>query len=358
MARFTPTGHLVYADGDALFAVAMNMERLEPLGGPVPVIHGIDHIGLHSNVTLSDTGTCVYLPTERVRKAELVWMDRTGKATRVPQGDSFEPHAFSVSPDGRTAAVGLIEGTTRGVWILDLERGSRRLLGPGALQPVYSRDGAFVTYLASYGAEYLFSRRRADGTGEEEPLFTHSSGWSEPMDWSPDGRSLLFIAYSNRGDSDVWIDSGGEISPLLASPFNEGSAEFSPDGRFIAVEVDEGGDSSVYLQPFPGPGPRTVVSIGESGSPRWGRDGRLYFLGLSGQQGRMMVVDVQTAPVLRVGRPRVLFELDRRWRRYDVTPDGRFLVLRPRQTVEGPIELRVVLNWFEELERLAPHPAR
>jgi len=46
-----------------------------------------------------------------------------------------------------------------------------------------------------------------------------------------------------------------------------------------------------------------------------------------------------------------------RWS-YNVAADGRFLALRPRETVEGPIELQVVLNWFEELERLAPHPGR
>jgi hypothetical protein len=26
--------------------------------------------------------------------------------------------------------------------------------------------------------------------------------------------------------------------------------------------------------------------------------------------------------------------------------------------MEGPIELRILLNWFQELERLAPHPLR
>jgi hypothetical protein len=74
----------------------------------------------------------------------------------------------------------------------------------------------------------------------------------------------------------------------------------------------------------------------------------------------MMAVDVKTAPVLRVGRPQALFETDRRWPIYDVdvAADGRFLALLPRETVDGPLELRVVLNWFEELERLAPHPRR
>ena len=354
-ARFTPTGHLVYGDGDALFAVPLDRERLEPLGAPVPVIHGIDHFWYHSNVALSDTGTTVYLSAERVRKADLIWVDRAGKASPVQHGESVEPYAFSVSPDGRQAAVELIEGASRGVWILDLERGSKRLLASEGTAPIFSRDGAFVTYVSGHGAEETFCRRRADGTGDEERLFTHSAGWSTPVDWSPDDRSLLFTTYSTRGDSDVWIHSGGKSSPLLASPFNEWLATFSPDGRFVAFDVDEGGDSNVYLQPFPGPGPRTSVSIGGGGGPRWGRDGRHLFYS---DGNRMLVVAVETEPVLRVGRPQVLFEGGPRWQSYDLTADGRFLALLPRAIKDGPVELRVVLNWFEELERLAPHPRR
>jgi hypothetical protein len=39
---------------------------------------------------------------------------------------------------------------------------------------------------------------------------------------------------------------------------------------------------------------------------------------------------------------------------YDVTPDGRFVMIR---TEEGPApaQINVVLNWFEELKQLAPN---
>jgi eukaryotic-like serine/threonine-protein kinase len=172
-------------------------------------------------------------------------------------------------------------------------------------------------------------------------------------DWSPDGRSLLFSEYTSRGDTDVWIYSGGKPMPLLSSPSNEGSARFSPDGRCIAFEADDGGVSHVYVQPFPGPGPRTAISAEEGGDPVWIDRGRLLFLSSS----RMMVVDVQTHPNLRVGQTRPLNER-RDVRTIIPSPNGhQFLMLSPR-AMEGPIELRIVLNWFQELERLAPHPQR
>jgi Tol biopolymer transport system component len=354
VARLTPSGHLVYGDGDPLFAVPVDAESLQPLGPAVPILRGIDRFWNHATFALSDTGTVVYLPAERVRKAELGWMDRGGKDTPLPHADSFEPGTFAVSPDGREAAVEIEEVSS--VFIFDLERGSRRLIAEQASDPIFSRDGVFVTYWSARPEGVVCSRRRADGAAEEERLFVHSAGWTSDADWSPDGRSMLFTSHSSGG-SDVWIFADGKASPLLAGPLNEGVATFSPDGRFIAFDVSEAGQSNVYVQPFPGPGPQTAVSVGDGNLPWWGRDGRQLFY-VSGRK-KVMSVAVQTEPTLRLGRPQLLFEAetDLRWRGFDVTADGRFLVSRPRRT-DGPAELEVILNWFEELERLAPHPRR
>ena len=352
VARYTGTGHLVFSDGDALRAVPVN-QRFEPLGDPTPVLHGIDQAHRHSNVALSDNGTVIYLPADRVQEAELVWLDRDGNATPVPGGRvPFEDVALS--PDGREVAGDLVEGTKRRVWVRDLERGAQRLLVSegDSFQPIWSRDGRFITYWSTPGNTAVF-RKRADGTGSAELLMRGRQSL-RLEDWSPDGRSLLFSEYTNRGDTDVWIYSDGKAMPLLSSPSNEAEARFSPDGRFIAFDADDGGVGHVYVQPFPGPGRRTAISAEEGGRPRWINGGRLLFL----SAGRMMVADVQTHPDLRVGRTRPLN--GRRDVRAGImpSPDGRqFLMLSPR-AMEGPIELRIILNWFQELERLAPHPPR
>ncbi len=58
-----------------------------------------------------------------------------------------------------------------------------------------------------------------------------------------------------------------------------------------------------------------------------------------------------------VGKPRLLFEGPYFMRRggypisYDIAPDGRFLMIRSNP---APIQINVVLNWFEELKRLVP----
>jgi serine/threonine-protein kinase len=287
LARYTRSGHLVYSDADALVAVPLD-RRFQPVGAPTPVMYGIDSYFGHSNAALSDNGTLVYWPAERVRDAELRWLDGHGTFTPVPGGCA--PFvSIALSPDGREVAGNLVEGQKQQVWIFDLARGARRLLisEEDSSRVIWSRDGKFITYFGRRnGAQGLY-RTRAGGTGAEEFLVRPEGQYPWPEDWSPDGQSLLFSQYTDRGDSDVWIYARGKATPLMTSPFNEAGATFSPDGRFIAFEADDGGVSHVYVQPFPGPGARQAVSVDESGSPRWAADGqRLFFFEQPADHGR------------------------------------------------------------------------
>jgi serine/threonine-protein kinase len=159
-ASYTPTGHFVYSDADALLAVPVN-QRLEPVGKPVPVLSGVDHLFRHANVALSDNGTLIYVPADSVEESQLVWKDREGGVTPIPGGRGPIGSA-ALSPDGREAAVILVEGTKLQVWVLDLERGARRLLvrNVDVDQPLWSRDGKFVTYVGIRGDERAIYRTR------------------------------------------------------------------------------------------------------------------------------------------------------------------------------------------------------
>ena len=86
----------------------------------------------------------------------------------------------------------------------------------------------------------------------------------------------------------------------------------------------------------------------------WSRDGRELFYR---NGGSIWAVPIATQP-LSIGQPRELF-YDRfesnsvGLPNYDVTADGRFLMLQTVSPSPQP-ELRVVLNWFQELQRLVP----
>jgi len=148
----------------------------------------------------------------------------------------------------------------------------------------------------------------------------------------------------------------GATTPWLATGADERDPAFSPDGRFLAYTSDETGRPEVYVRPFPGPGRKQVVSTGGGGVALWSRDGReLFYV----QGATLMRAPVTRSPEFTAGHPQILFtdplvvwDLALS---YDVMPDGEsFIVVRQLPGDQPARELRVVLDWFAELERLAP----
>ncbi len=94
----------------------------------------------------------------------------------------------------------------------------------------------------------------------------------------------------------------------------------------------------------------------------WSRDGRELFYRVG---NRLMVVEVDTEPTLRVSPPEELWEepyftqdVGTGVRQYHVAPDGRFLMIRQGSAAtddaSAPPEIILVQNWFNELQRLVP----
>ena len=150
----------------------------------------------------------------------------------------------------------------------------------------------------------------------------------------------------------------GTIEPFLSTKFVEYGAVFSPDGKWIAYGNNESGPWEVYVRPADGSRGKWQISSGGGTYPIWSRDGKEIFLAF--ENGVVQVVDVDTsAGQFRVSRPRELFsgpfaDLTSDRCLYDVTPDGdRFVMFQSEidQSTSGHEHVRVISNWFAELER-------
>lgn len=160
--------------------------------------------------------------------------------------------------------------------------------------------------------------------------------------------------------TDIWIlplEGERKPWPFVHTKFNERQQRFSPDGHWIAYMSDESGRSEVYVQAFPGPGGKSQVSTEGGTFPVWARDGRELFY-LNGN--KMMSVGVTTHPSFGASTPRFLTDVSAlvpvRFNNaaYDISANGqRFLLVRTKEQ-NAPGEVRVVLNWSEELKRLVP----
>jgi dipeptidyl aminopeptidase/acylaminoacyl peptidase len=304
----------------------------------------------------SDGGVIAYRAApERAQTRELAWVDRSG--TLQSSVEEFSNHP-ELSPDGRFIATW---GRIGGTWILDTTRRAPRRLNDRGAQPIWSPDGSRLVF--SCGNTVLCVQR-SDGTSREEILWTAPSAVRAlgALDWSRDGRFLLFKQYVSEGTSwDVYAlpmtpdaRTNGEPIAFVASQYDERDAQFSPDGKWIAYQSNETGRFEVWLGSFPDRARAMRVSENGGTQVRWPRDGtELFFLA---PNGTLMVAPVTPASndeTMKIGSPVALFQTnlliypgagDFR-QDYDVSHDGtRILMNIPMRDMVTP-PITVILNW-------------
>ena len=357
--HYLPTGYLVYGLSGALLAVNFDLEGLKITGSPVRVLEGIlTRSG--AEYSLSSDGSLVFVPgSSGWPKTRLYWVNRQGQPQMLP----LLPLTYSaprLSPDGRFLTIEIVsqDKGNRDIWIYNLVRNSPTRLTYNPVTdncPIWTPDGKRITF--SFGSHLSapeLAWKPADGSGEKEQLCTMKQA-QFPMSWSPDGRNLLFTDEHPDTKLDIWVftmDDERRPQSLIKTQFNETAAVFSPNGRWIAYQSDESGQMEVYVRPYPIPGFKQKISTEGGTEPVWSPDGRELFY-RNGE--KMMKVAVNTQPDFRVSKPELLFaewyETRRISANYDITPDGqRFLMIKGEQTT--PTEIKVVLNWDEELKRL------
>jgi eukaryotic-like serine/threonine-protein kinase len=360
--RYAPSGHLVYAQGGTLMAVPFDAQRLVVSGAAVPVQEGVlqSTFSGAAQYSFSATGSLVYVPWGvQATQRRLVWVSRSG-AEQPVAAPARAYRGPRLSPDGQEVAVA-VEGQETQVWLYNLSRETLTRLtfqGSTNYNPLWTRDGkriAFTSVRLDGGLFWL----RADDSGGLEQLNAFPSS---PNSWSTDGQLL---AYERGGFSmgrEIWVLRLGDRKQesFLRTPFNEGAAQFSPDGRWLAYASNESGRFEIYVQPYPGPGGKWQISTEGGTEPTWNPNGRELFY-RSGD--KMMAVEIARQPSLSAGRPKVLFAGQYQPSpnpvpnaNYDVSPDGqRFLMLKPSaQEQVAPTQINVVLNWFEELKQKVP----
>jgi eukaryotic-like serine/threonine-protein kinase len=355
--RYAPSGHLIYGQAGSLMAAPFNPERLELKGAAVPVVQGVLETGAYQ-YSVSAMGSLVYVSGGVLAaQSRLVWVNRNGaeQPLAAPARDYDMPR---LSPDGRRIAVDI----GNQVWLYDLARDTlSRFTFEGSINgyPVWSPDGNRIAFTSDIQGPLGIFWQLADGGGGLERLVTTTYS-RVSFSWSPDGQVLTFVEVTPTTGADIWVLRMGDrkAQPFLQTPAFEDAPQFSPDGHWITYASDESGRREIYVQPYPGPGGKWLISTEGGNEPTWNRNGRELFYR---NGNKMMAVDISTQPGFVAGKPRQLFERHYMMNPlarpdYDVSPDGqRFLMLEPvEQEQMGPTQINVVLNWTEELKRLVP----
>ena len=223
----------------------------------------------------------------------------------------------------------------------------------------WSLDDSSIVYSASRVRGQLRVVQVA-GAAKEEAIFQSDAGSIVSPEWSPDGRTILFVYVPDetRTHRELWAFDveKGTASQVLEGSFNVFNARFAPNGQWYAYTSDEGGgDSDVYLRPFPGPGAPIRVSAEGGAWPRWREDGKELFY-MNGE-GYLVVVQVDfegrppvsQAEIVMSGPPSAN-PLSGIFPRYDVHPDGQRFLWKPDAGQSTFSQLTILRDWVGMLE--------
>ena len=218
---------------------------------------------------------------------------------------------------------------------------------------MWSRDGTAITFANDASGPANLFRKAVSGVGPIDRLSTSNLS-QQALDWSRDGRFLLFTQITTISSQIMVQQAGGQALSLLGNARGATHAQFNPSlPRWVAYDWDDSGRREVYVQAFePGKPVSTArweISNAGGTMPRWRGDGKeIFYLSLD---GKLMAARVSgDGPSFQPSTPELLFtghppELRTPVFEYDVTPDGqRFLMIEPAKSPEDR-PLTLVTNW-------------
>jgi Tol biopolymer transport system component len=264
----------------------------------------------------------------------LVIVDRTGRLERsIPANRPWTPR---FSPDGRRVAYGAfgVGRNTSDLWVSDVDAGTTKRLTDDdgdSNDPQWSPDGKVIAYsVRAPGGKDVVARPLAGGPPR---VLMSRVGTQFPSDWLRDG-SALVITEDGPQQRDILVQptDGSDARTYVATRADELAARVSPDGHWIAYTSDESGRAEVYLDSYPRPKRRTMISQNGGIHPVWRGDGRELYYWRSDTLVAVQVGAARGATSPQIGAETSLFHApyqDGLNTMYDVSPDGaRFVIVR------------------------------
>jgi Tol biopolymer transport system component len=351
------SGHLLYrrnGNAEGIWALPFSVSTFRATGAAFVVAPGA-----RGAVVTSD-GTLGYGTGTLGRHTTLALVDRRGEVHRTI-GDPADYHRWpSLSPDGRQIANKILDGETRNLWFVDVERGSGRRFTRG------SGNHSWGTWDPNGRDFWYYNEQFSDST---EIFVTPAGGTGTPRvvtfgqlpHVSPDGRWLVFTRPDIKNDNmNVWLldltRDGAEPQLLIEDPSWQWFAQFSPTAPLLTYMTEASGHWEVHLTTYPERLGDWPVSTKGGHWPQWNGDGTELFYAVGDSIMSVAVDATDTAP--RLSRPEFLFQRPRYSPvvtqfpdGFEVTSDGQTFVLHlTGEDVTVPPAIVVTTNWVREFE--------
>jgi serine/threonine protein kinase len=318
------SGHLYGLDG----AEEMDLWRIRPGGGPPQRLTELNIAA--SFPTPLDARTWLFVARAPNRVGPWLWTfsETDGQSRRASSG--LEQYtSISASRDGRRM-IATASTTTSGLWRIPLreqpvaEGETQRVPVAAARASTPRSGGAAVFYLSTGGAgEGLY--RNLDG--ESALIWSGQDGaLSEAPAVSRDGRRIALMLRRNGVQQLAVMNAadGTERRRMGADITVKGAPEWAPDGTFLLVGGEQGGDPGLFRITVDDNVPQRIVS-GVTVNPVLSPDGSIVVFGGPLKAG---VVELRAARL--DGTAVEMPALSARPGSYRFTRSGRRLIYLPR----------------------------
>jgi len=344
-------GYLLFVQGTTLMAQPFDIGSATLKGDSQALAQNVhfEEGNWHGVFDCSADGILLYQSGVGNQGSELLWYSKEGKVlSKLGDRDLYQE--IRLSPDGTklAASVGDPSGN---LWVYDLARGAKtRYTFPGHNDrgPIWSPDGKQIVFTRIQDRAANLYVVDSNSAGTEKPLFS-SETTKFPTSFAPDGKTLLFSEMPVGIGLSI-LDFSGEpkAKEFLPKVLTTSSGAFSPDGRWVAYTSAESGRTEVYVTQFPGPRGKWQISTTGGREPIWRRDGKALFYWAGNHEITEVQVSIQgeqfqvnaVQPLFKVAMPLVPMSSPT----YDVTPDGKRLIVNALQSEEEQ-PLTLVTNW-------------
>ncbi len=348
-ATFLSEDQLLYVRDGKLLAQRFDITKGTMLGDPALVADSVAYFYASGTAEFDASNGSIVYGTDTSTGA-LVMADRKGTVKVIDDHNVFSRFSLSVSPDGRRAAVTVLDRATQlgDIWLYDLARGVRNRFtnDPGLeLTPVWTPDGGAIVYSqAAAGTFPRLVRRGLNSTRSEDlmPPGTFQFAGS----FTPDGGTLFFTREVPQSNADIYrLDMRTrQATAVLNTTFEESEAHLSPDGKWLAYSSDANGLNEIFLQSTTGAeAPRLLVATAGSHEPRWRADGKELFC-LSGQNAVVSVVP-RVPGDWRETSSTELFKAPAHTLTFSPTPDGQSFLFVEGSSGASDSYLHVIAGW-------------
>ena len=223
------------------------------------------------------------------RKRQLAIMDQDGENVRMLTNSNDIVLTPRFSPSRQEITYMSFEGQQPRVFLLQLETGSREVVGnfPGmTFAPRFSPDGQRVIMsLQQDGNANIYTM---DLRSRTTTRLTSTAAIDTSPSYSPDGSQIVFE--SDRGGRQQLYVMGADGSGQRRISFGDGSYStpvWSPRGDLIAFTKQSGGKFSIGVMKTDGSGERILTTGFHNEGPTWAPNGRvlMFFRQNSGAGG-------------------------------------------------------------------------